>query len=67
MFSNIWAALLKKSPKLADPTTVVEFTSKNLKSLLEQVYDKGVASVEKAETASYDYMSMFESIMKKKK
>jgi hypothetical protein len=40
-FQNIWQTLCGKKPKLNDPESIVEFESKNLKTLLEQVYDKG--------------------------
>jgi hypothetical protein len=40
-FQNIWQQLCRKRPKLNDPQSVAEFTSDNLKSLLEQVYNQG--------------------------
>ena len=41
---EIWGALLCKKPDLKCPDATVIFKAKNLKKLLQQVYDKGVAA-----------------------
>jgi len=40
-FKEIWNQLCKKSPKLENGKSSVEMDADNLKTLLEQVYDKG--------------------------
>jgi hypothetical protein len=71
-FQNIWQQLCRKRPKLNDPQSVAEFTSDNLKSLLEQVYDQGfkqgkesVSSADDAKTTGFD--SLFGNIFGGKK
>ena len=39
-FDELWQALITKSAKLENPDTKVEFTSANLKKLLQQVWDQ---------------------------
>jgi hypothetical protein len=39
--SQIWEQLCKKDGRLHDEEAKVEFTSANLKKLLEQVYEQG--------------------------
>jgi hypothetical protein len=46
-FGAIWRGLRTKHPELADPAHVVSIRSDNLYSLLEQVYEKGVANAKK--------------------
>jgi hypothetical protein len=41
---QIWQQLCKKDSRLAQPETVVDFKSENLKKLLAQVYEQGQKS-----------------------
>jgi len=41
LFKDIWKQLCNKKPLLENENSTTEFTSGNLKHLLEQVYDKG--------------------------
>lgn len=43
-FEEIWRQLCRKSPGLDREDTRVEFTSDNLRRLLEQVYEQGQLS-----------------------
>ncbi len=38
---DLWAALIVKRPTLADPEAKIEFIVKNLRALLNQVWDQG--------------------------
>lgn len=40
-FSDVWNQLCRKEPRLNEPETKTEFTSSNLRRLLEQVYEQG--------------------------
>lgn len=40
-FTEIWAQLVRKSPKLAKDDATVEFKAANLRALLRQVYEQG--------------------------
>ena len=46
-FDEVWKALVTKRPALAEDDTKVEFQVKNLKKLLQQMYDQGASSVPK--------------------
>ena len=41
-FLSIWGALVNKEPKLKNDNAGVQITSKQFKTLLKQVYDRGV-------------------------
>jgi hypothetical protein len=55
---DIWGALLNKNADLKCPDATVIFKAKNLKSLLQQVYDKGVA----AEKARWENMKKIQDM-----
>ena len=63
-FDDIWAQLVRKKSDLSVNDAVVELTSKNLKLLLRQVYDKGKASVP-SEKKSDSFDSIFGDIFRK--
>ncbi len=44
-FDATWEALKRKRPDFGRSDVVIEFTPENLRRLLKQVYEQGVASV----------------------
>lgn len=58
-FREIWQQLVRKDSRLLDGDAKVEFTSSNLKKLLEQVYEQGQKSVPKSGGMFDDLSSMF--------
>lgn len=75
---DIWGALLNKNADLKCPDATVIFKAKNLKHLLQQVYDKGVAAEKtrrdflekmaglKSRGKDDDFMKLFNDMMRGK-
>lgn len=58
-FNEIWEQLCRKEPLLRRPESQVTFTSENLRSLLEQVYEQGERSGKEKQKYSGDLGDIF--------
>lgn len=70
-FSSIWNNLTKNKPDLLDSKSKIVITSKEFKSLLEQVYNKGVkdgkvTEIPQKDKNLFDFGDLFSNIFKNK-
>jgi hypothetical protein len=61
-FDQVWAALVRKSPELANGDTRVEFRAEKLRLLLQQVYCQGLGAVAEARRERKEEPSLFEKM-----
>lgn len=54
-FEHHWAAFTGNRPRLNEVDVVVEINAKNLKSLMQQAYEKGYADGKK-DTIPFDFL-----------
>lgn len=61
-FDQIWESLLRKSPRLANDRTLVEFEAAALRRLLRQVYEQGEAFERSKQKTGRDAPSVWEEL-----
>ena len=59
-FNDLWQALVRKRPPLANESITIEMTPANLRKLCEQMYDQGVKAERKAAETAQKFREMFD-------